>query len=188
MKKLSSLFARHHSASVVLASSIRSASAATATLPSIVDDLPLVPGEPSGPRMLTTSPGPLSLAHKRELDSIQNTGAVHFFCDYRNSIGNYLADVDGNVYLDLFQQISSLPLGYNHPFLLAVLKNPDNASTFVNRPALGSLPPADFTDKLRSALLSVAPPGLREVQTMACGSCANENAFKGMSGWREIER
>ena len=174
-----SLRHHHHPSSSVAFSFTRAASAATSTLPAIDDAIPLVPGEPSGPRMVTPSPGPISKAHKRDLDRIQNTAAIHFFCDYQKSIGNYLADVDGNVYLDVFQQISSLPLGYNHPFLLGVLKNPDNAATFVNRPALGSLPPADFVDKLRSALLSVAPPGLKEVQTMACGSCANENAFKG---------
>jgi len=181
MKKLIphfNLALRHHQSSSIVYSSTRAASAATSTLPAIEDAIPLVPGEPTGPRMVTPSPGPISKAYKRDLDRIQNTAAVHFFCDYQKSIGNYLADVDGNVYLDVFQQISSLPLGYNHPFLIGVLKNPDNAATFVNRPALGSLPPADFVDKLRSALLSVAPPGLKEVQTMACGSCANENAFK----------
>jgi len=171
------------------ATSAASYATASYPLPSTGDPSPLVPGEPDGPKMMTSSPGPVSMAHKRELDSIQNTDAIHFFCDYENSIGNYLADVDGNVYLDLFQQISSLPLGYNHPLLLSVLKNPDNASTFVNRPALGSLPPKDFVTKLRSALLSVAPPGLKEVQTMACGSCSNENAFKAVFiRWQNLRR
>lgn len=173
----------------VAAAATYATSAATSALPSVSDPSLLVPGEPDGPKMLTRSPGPLSLAYKAELDAIQNTSAIHFFCDYENSIGNYLADVDGNIYLDLFQQISSLPLGYNHPYLLSVLKNPDNASTFVNRPALGSLPPKDFVHKLRSALLSVAPPGLKEVQTMACGSCANENAFKAVFiRWQNLMR
>ena len=107
--------------SAILQTTTRSAAAtaaATSALPSVSDTTLLVPGEPDGPKMLTSSPGPLSIAYKRELDAIQNTGAVHFFCDYESSVGNYLADVDGNVYLDVFQQISSLPLGYNHPFLL----------------------------------------------------------------------
>ncbi len=53
----------------------------------------------------------------------------------------------------------------------------------MNRPALGLNPPLDFADKLRNVLLSVAPKGLNMVQTMACGSCANENAYKAIFIW-----
>ncbi|KAK7112739.1 hypothetical protein V1264_012141 [Littorina saxatilis] len=136
--------------------------------------------EPPGPAMKTNVPGRESLRLKAELDKIQNTDAVHFFVDYANSRGNYVVDVDGNIMLDVFTQIASLPLGYNHPKLIAKMSNPDNMVTFINRPALGSFPPADLVDKIRGTLMTVAPPGLQHVQTMACGSCSIEHGQKAM--------
>uniref|UniRef100_A0A3P9HN18 4-aminobutyrate aminotransferase, mitochondrial n=1 Tax=Oryzias latipes TaxID=8090 RepID=A0A3P9HN18_ORYLA len=132
-----------------------------------------------GPSMKTSVPGPRS----------QNVGAVNFFCNYDDSRGNYLVDVDGNRMLDLYTQISSIPIGYNHPALLKLMANPNNLSTFVNRPALGILPPENFPDKVTESLLSVAPSGMSRVQTMSCGSCSNENAFKSIFIWyRNKER
>lgn len=38
-------------------------------------------------------------------------GTVQLISDLAKSKGNYLADVDGNVFLDCFMQIATLPLG-----------------------------------------------------------------------------
>lgn len=130
---------------------------------------------------MTEYPGPNSNKLRKELNQIQNADAIQLFIDYNKSIGNYIVDVDGNTYLDIYSQISSIPLGYNHPALVKAVQDPKNISSFINRPALGILPPKDFTNQLQAALLSVAPKGFTEVQTMACGSCSVENALKGNS-------
>uniref|UniRef100_A0A8C6HZC7 4-aminobutyrate aminotransferase n=1 Tax=Mus spicilegus TaxID=10103 RepID=A0A8C6HZC7_MUSSI len=142
-----------------------------------------------GPLMKTEVPGPRSKELMKQLNTIQNAEAVHFFCNYEESRGNYLVDVDGNRMLDLYSQISSVPIGYNHPALAKLVQQPQNASTFINRPALGILPPENFVDKLQESLMSVAPRGMSQLITMACGSCSNENAFKTIFMWyRSKER
>ncbi|XP_078611984.1 4-aminobutyrate aminotransferase, mitochondrial-like [Branchiostoma floridae x Branchiostoma japonicum] len=135
-----------------------------------------------GPHVVTQVPGPRSKMLLKSLDNIQNTEAVQFFCDFKKSRGNWLVDADGNRLLDVYMQIASLPLGYNHPAVVSALTDENNLSAFVNRPALGVLPPVDFPDTLQK-LLQVAPPGFSQVQTMACGTCANENAFKAVFFW-----
>ncbi|XP_059179651.1 4-aminobutyrate aminotransferase, mitochondrial-like [Physella acuta] len=130
------------------------------------------------PQMRTSVPGPKTKELQARLGRYQNTDAIHFFVDYNKSRGNYIVDVDGNVMLDVFTQIASLPLGYNHPELASAMTDPKNLSTFINRPALGSYPPLDFVDQLESSLLSVAPPGMSRVQTMGCGTCSIESGQK----------
>ncbi|KAG1682967.1 4-aminobutyrate aminotransferase, mitochondrial [Nymphon striatum] len=140
--------------------------------------------EPNGPSMKTASvPGPKSKHLLNDLGKIHQTGTIKMFVDYNKSFGNYIVDADENVLLDIFNQISSLPLGYNHPAIVRALQDPKNLALLVNRPALGVTPPIDMVDALREALLSVAPKDLNEVMTFACGSCANENAFKCAFMW-----
>ncbi|GMI02439.1 hypothetical protein TrLO_g26 [Triparma laevis f. longispina] len=134
--------------------------------------------------MVTESPGPKSLAHFEELNNVQECSSVHFFCDYNSSYGNYVVDADGNRLLDVFSQIASLPLGYNHPSLTAALSSAEARVILANRPALGVLPNKDWPTKLEFVLREMAPrysvPPKEEwdITTMACGSTANENAFK----------
>ena len=58
---------------------------------------------------------------------------IIFFLDYAKSKGNYIADADGNVLLDVFAQIASIPLGYNHPAFLELSQEPQFQTAIANR-------------------------------------------------------
>lgn len=129
--------------------------------------------------MHTEVPGPQSKKiHKEYAEIGGGGGAVAMFLDLQKSSGCYVADADGNLMLDLFQQIASLPLGYNHPALKAAQQDPLMEAFSISRPALGLLPPKEWPEIVKEAFMSIAPKGLTKVQTMLCGSSANENAFK----------
>ena len=70
-----------------------SASAAGAT--------PYYAGEPDRPTVKTEIPGPTSQEAIRKLDKVFDTRSLNMLTDFRKSIGNYIADPDGNVLLDV---------------------------------------------------------------------------------------
>ncbi|XP_022092500.1 4-aminobutyrate aminotransferase, mitochondrial-like [Acanthaster planci] len=149
----------------------------------------LLPNEYDGPLLQTEVPGPKTLELLKELDSVnRNAGTVQLFVDYEKSYGNYIVDMDGNRLLDTFAQISSIPIGYNHPAVIDAIKDPANLVHLVNRPALGVFPGAGFASNAADILLSVAPKGLSRVQTMMCGTCSNENAVKQALIWYRIKK
>jgi len=133
--------------------------------------------------MKSSIPGPKSKELISKLEKTQNGASTIFVLDVEKSIGNYAVDVDGNVLLDIYEQIASLPLGYNHPSIAKVFQNPKNLSQLVNRPALGVHPTPQFIEHIENVLLPIAPKGLSYVQPMMCGSCSNENAFKAICIW-----
>ena len=86
---------------------------------------------------------------------MQQAHNVSFFTDYERSHGNYVVDADGNVLLDLFNQIGSLPLGYSHPAIKAAVTSEANLAALVTRPALGMFPPASWPELVRTTMLPV---------------------------------
>jgi 4-aminobutyrate aminotransferase/(S)-3-amino-2-methylpropionate transaminase len=137
------------------ASGVSAARTSSSSLPST--PTPAFPGEPSAPSTVTAVPGPKSESLIAEMGQRQEERTVHFIADYHKSIGNYLVDADDNVLLDVFCQISSMPLGYNHPDLLKAAKSDEWAQALVNRPALGIAPDVTWPKLLNDVFMSVAP-------------------------------
>lgn len=134
--------------------------------------------EPARPAVHTPVPGENAKKAIAELDGVFDICGLNMMCDYGKSIGNYIADVDGNMMLDVFSQIASLPLGYNNPALSAVASSREMVNAIINRPALGTFPPGDYASLLKTGIISAAPPGLNQVFTALAGSDANETAYK----------
>nr|POF11508.1 4-aminobutyrate aminotransferase [Quercus suber] len=149
-----------------------------------VSEQAFFPGEPSAPIVKTAIPGPVSKQAIAHLDTVFDTRSLNMMADYRSSIGNYLADLDGNVLLDVYAQIASIPVGYSNPSLLRAATSPEMASAIVNRPALGNFPQHDWAHILETGVLKVAPKGMDQVFTALAGSDANELAYKAAFMWR----
>ncbi|KAF2016499.1 4-aminobutyrate aminotransferase [Aaosphaeria arxii CBS 175.79] len=150
---------------------------------------PFFPDEPTGPIVKTAIPGPKSQKAIERLSKVFDTRSLNMMTDYQKSYGNYIADPDGNVLLDVYAQIASIPVGYNNPTLLLAATSPEMASAIINRPALGNFPQHDWADILETGILAAAPKGLDQVFTGTTGSDANELAYKAAFMWkRQQER
>lgn len=150
---------------------------------------PFFADEPRAPRVSTPIPGPKSQKAIAELNRVFDTRSLNMLANYQQSYGNYIADLDGNVLLDVYAQIASIPVGYSNPALLLAATSPDMASALINRPALGNFPQHDWASILETGILKVAPRGLNQVFTAMAGSDANETAYKAAFMWRrQMER
>ena len=95
--------------------------------------------------------------------------SVAFFADYDKSIGNYIFDADGNAMLDVFTNISSIPIGYNHPNMLKV-----NSGKFIWILAYNDFPPARSLKIPRIARPSSTAPRSGSSPTRTGSSCSGE--------------
>ena len=139
---------------------------------------PLVVGEPESISVQTAIPGPASQALRSSQARWMDARSIHFYTDAQRSLGNYIVDADGNVLLDLYGHIAALPLGYNHPDLIAAWEQGRFRWTAGFRPALGVSPPVDYVRCLERSLAHITPAGMDGILTVTTGAEALENAFK----------
>ncbi|KAK5064658.1 hypothetical protein LTR84_000492 [Exophiala bonariae] len=174
--------------SLASASNSRSAAAAAVAhapeASSSSNEVPFFADEPVGPNVVTAIPGPKSKKAIEELHKVFDTRSLNMMGNYQQSYGNYIADLDGNVLLDVYAQIASIPVGYSNPALLLAATSPEMASALINRPALGNFPQHDWAAILETGLLRAAPKGLDQVFTAMAGSDANETAYKAAFMWK----
>lgn len=153
-----------------------------------VDLAPPFPGEPARSSVRTAVPGPRSEELRARHQRHQDARTVHVYQDARRSVGNYLVDVDGNELLDLYGHIACVPIGYNHPDLLAAWKDGRFDWLMGYRPALGVAPPPQWVDLVEHTLMAVAPRGHTKVLTVTSGAEAVENAIKAAFVWKAGRR
>jgi 4-aminobutyrate aminotransferase / (S)-3-amino-2-methylpropionate transaminase len=136
--------------------------------------------EPIGPYMLTQYPGPgmKNLLNDLELSS-QDYLNTQIFVQHEKSFGNYFVDVDNNTYLDLYTNIGSLPLGYNHPKLVEFAKTDEYCMSFINRLDMNRYYPTELEDLVHKTIDRITPKKMSQaIFTCGCGSSANELAIK----------
>ena len=136
------------------------------------------PTEPEAPILKTAYPGPETQKNIAEYGLTSCNLAQQFPIDLQESIGNYVADVDGNKYLDVFTSISCLPMGYNHPSMLAATKKPFMRHALATRTGMGVYPPKEYPEIVKKAFMDVAPKGMTRFSGAMCGTCSVEGAFK----------
>ncbi|KAH7339237.1 4-aminobutyrate aminotransferase [Pyrenochaeta sp. MPI-SDFR-AT-0127] len=118
----------------------------------------------SRPNVKADTPGPVAKSYVIELDRVFDVRSLNMVVDYVKSSGNYIVGADGNLLLDCFAQIASIPLGYNNPHLIEAAK--------------------EWLDILREGLLKAAPAGMSQIFTGMSGSDANEAAYKAACMWK----
>ncbi|KAI5960552.1 UGA1 [Candida pseudojiufengensis] len=144
------------------------------------------PNEPKEPVIKSTTQSK-SKSEIQELAKSFDARSAYFVADYTKSIGNYIADVDGNLLLDVYAQIASIPLGYNNSALIETAKSDKMIRAIVDRPALGNYPGNDLNEICKE-ILKVAPKHQDKVWSGLSGADANELAFKATFFWYQAQK
>ena len=122
--------------------------------------------------------GPNSKAKMASIENKYDARTTVFSVDLDKSFGNYVVDVDGNEYLDVFCQIASLPLGYNNPELEEFAQSDQISRHLTTRMSLNEHVSEDYQMLLQKAYMNIAPRGMNAVHGAMCGTCSVETSIK----------
>ena len=136
------------------------------------------PNEPEGPVLHTAFPGPKTQESIAAYGSTSCNLAQQFPVNLKESLGNYVADTDGNKYLDVFTSIACIGMGYNHPTLREASRADLMRRVLATRTGIGINPPMEYEGILQKAFMDIAPKGMTRVCGAMCGTCSVEAAFK----------
>ncbi len=111
------------------------------------------------------------------------TDGMSQIVDLGKSHGAWLVDArDGKEYLDLFSMTASMPVGYNHPY---VLKNQDRfISSALNKPANSDIYSNEMADFVTTMGRVAQPDYLPYALYVEGGALAVENALKAAFDWK----
>jgi len=127
-------------------------------------------------KIITQIPGPKSEKVINTVKKLNGGWGVSYpFVHSREGAGVYFKDLDGNTFLDFASQITSNPLGYNHPDIKETIKQ------YTNRAPV-KFAGQDFLVKehalLLEELLSITPNYLNAAFLINSGAEAVENCLK----------
>ena len=133
-------------------------------LPSSV--FPSVPAQQPAPAVKTPLPGPASQAYL-ERQQTHESGAVSYPrrlpIAIRRASGSYIEDMDGNLFIDFLTGAGVLPLGHNHPELVAAARL--QLDSFCH----GLDFPTPVKDQFREAHLAKVPASMGKTRMHFCG-------------------
>jgi 4-aminobutyrate aminotransferase/(S)-3-amino-2-methylpropionate transaminase len=138
-----------------------------------------IKAEPSGPNIIKY-PGPVMKNNLNDLELLtQDYLNAQVFVNYDKSFGNYFTDCDNNTFLDLYSNIGSLPLGYNHPDLVKLSYEKGYINTCVNKIDINKYGTQEVKNILDFLLPRITPKKMNKLLfSCGCGSGAVEAAFK----------
>ncbi|AKT36974.1 aminotransferase class III-fold pyridoxal phosphate-dependent enzyme [Chondromyces crocatus] len=133
----------------------------------------------ASPRQVVTDlPGPKAraLMARGTFDMQSRYRAV--VMDEERSQGCWLADVDGNVFLDLFANFALGALGYNHPALLEVARSHAFAAAAANPTSTPFIATPAWFDFIQAMEQQYAPRGMGRIFCVDAGGEGVEAALK----------